>query len=153
MASIWSRPQCVKLSSPGELQCTSSKVWTIYFIWGFQYLFHSAQNILPIRWKRWLLYNVDILWASVHLKYTFYICTLKKHLSAQTECRQWYRAYIAHWNIIQRKIKAPPFGIQRPTGDSPHKGPIMQKAFLWHNAIMKVLNHLPHLGGRLWCWS
>ena len=42
----------------------SFNVWVRYFVWNFKgTLWNSTQNILPIHWKIWLLYNIEILRA------------------------------------------------------------------------------------------
>ena len=40
---------------------TSFNVWARYFVWNFKgTLWNSTQNILPIHWKIWFLYNIDL---------------------------------------------------------------------------------------------
>ena len=39
-------------------------VWVRYFVWKFKgTLWNSTQNILPMHWKIWSLYNIEILRA------------------------------------------------------------------------------------------
>ena len=46
------------------IKCPSFNVWVRYFVWNFKvYLWNSTQNISPIHWKIWFLYNVKILRA------------------------------------------------------------------------------------------
>ena len=40
---------------------TSFNAWVWYFVWNFKGTFwNSTQNILPIHWKIWLLYKIEI---------------------------------------------------------------------------------------------
>ena len=53
---------------PSQIQCfikdLSFNVWVRYFVWNFKgTLWNSTQNISPIHWKIWLLYNIEILRA------------------------------------------------------------------------------------------
>ena len=42
----------------------SFNVWVRYFVWNFKgTLWNSTQNILPIHWNIWLLYNIEMLRA------------------------------------------------------------------------------------------
>ena len=46
------------------IKSTSFNVWVRYFVWNFKGTFwNSTQNILPIHWKIWFLYNIEILRA------------------------------------------------------------------------------------------
>ena len=46
------------------IKSTSFNVWVTYFVWNFKgTLWNSTQNILPIHWKVWFLYNIEILRA------------------------------------------------------------------------------------------
>ena len=46
------------------IKSTSFNVWVRYFVWNFKgTLWNSTQNILPIHWKIWFLYNMEILRA------------------------------------------------------------------------------------------
>ena len=46
------------------MKSTSFNVWIRYFVWNFKGTFwNSTQNILPILWKIWFLYNFEILRA------------------------------------------------------------------------------------------
>ena len=55
------------------MQSTSFNVWVRYFVWNFKgHLWNSTQNILPIHWKMWFLYNTEILRAlRFKSSYTF----------------------------------------------------------------------------------
>ena len=47
-----------------QIKSTSFNVWVRYFVWNFKgTLWNSTQNILPIHWKIWFLYNMEILRA------------------------------------------------------------------------------------------
>ena len=46
------------------IKSTFCNVWITYFVWNFKgTLWNSTQNILPIHWKIWFLYNTEILKA------------------------------------------------------------------------------------------
>ena len=46
------------------IKFTSFNVWVRYFVWNFKgNLWNSTHNILPIHWKIWFLYNIEILRA------------------------------------------------------------------------------------------
>ena len=55
------------------IKSTSFNVWVKYFVWNFKgNLWNSTQNILPIHWKIWFLYNIEILRAfRFKSSYTF----------------------------------------------------------------------------------
>ena len=47
------------------IKSTSFNVWARYFVWNFKgTLWNSTQNILPIHWKIWFLYDIEILRAQ-----------------------------------------------------------------------------------------
>ena len=53
--------RALKFSPVNEIQCN---VWVRYFVWNFKgTLWNSTQNILPVHWKIWFLYNIEILRA------------------------------------------------------------------------------------------
>ena len=44
-----------------RINSTSFNVWVRYFVWNFKVtLWNSTQNITPIYWKIWFLYNIEI---------------------------------------------------------------------------------------------
>ena len=46
------------------IKSTSFNVWVRYFVWNFKgTLWNSTLNILPIHWKMWFLYDLEILRA------------------------------------------------------------------------------------------
>ena len=46
------------------IKSTSFNVRVRYFVRNFKWtLWNSTQNILPIHWKVWILYYIEILWA------------------------------------------------------------------------------------------
>ena len=56
--------RALKYSPVIEIQIFQINVWVRYFVWNFKgALWNSTQNILPIHWKIWFLYNIDILRA------------------------------------------------------------------------------------------
>ena len=66
--------RALKFSSVTE--STSFNVWVKYFVWNFKgTLWNSTQNIIPIHWKIWFLYNIEILRAlGFKSSYSFLKC-------------------------------------------------------------------------------
>ena len=58
------------------IKSTSFNVWVKYFVCNFKgNLWNSTQNILPIHWKMWSLYNIKILRAfRFESSYAFMKC-------------------------------------------------------------------------------
>ena len=60
------------------IKSTSFNVWVRYVMWNFKgTLWNSTQNILPIHWKMWFLYNIYILRSlGFESSYTFLLSTV-----------------------------------------------------------------------------
>ena len=80
------------------IRSTSFNVWVRYFVWNFKgTLWNSTQNIFPIHWKVWFLYNIEILRA---LKFKSSYMFLKRppgHHYCQASYRQDINQIIAEY--------------------------------------------------------
>ena len=67
---------CELLNLHFSTNYTSFNMWVRYSVWNFKgYLWNSTQNILPIHWKTWFLYNVKNLRAPRFMSsYAFFKC-------------------------------------------------------------------------------
>ena len=55
------------------IRYTSSNVWVKHVVWNFKgYLWNSIQNLLPIHWKIWLLFNTEIFKSRVSIDSCMY---------------------------------------------------------------------------------
>ena len=90
------------------IKSTSFNVWVRYFVWNFKgTLWNSPQNILPIHWKIWFLYNIEILRA---LRFKSSSVFLKRPPESRQTDRIMFRAiYQIHTKLLHSTLSNSPF--------------------------------------------